>query len=100
MTTQTLERLKKQQEIIQNRITLIENREKTKERKKETRRKILIGSYYLEKSRENNNFSKIQKIMDPFLTRDNDRILFDLSPLENFQSENKTNVTKKELQPA
>ena len=48
-TRNKVEKLKEKQEVLKARIQLIENREKSKERKLETRKKILIGSYFLEK---------------------------------------------------
>ena len=54
-----LDNLKEQQEKLKARIINIENREKT-ERKRDTSRKILIGSYYLEKARENNYMDEIK----------------------------------------
>jgi len=77
-----LDSLKKKRDIIIARIRLAQNREKSKERKDNARRKILIGSYYLEKSNKNNSFDDIVKLMDSYLTRDSDRLLFDLSPIK------------------
>jgi large subunit ribosomal protein L7/L12 len=74
-----LEKLKEQKAKLEARIQMVEAREKTKDHKKDTRRKILIGSYYLDKARKNNSMSELAKIMDGYLTRENDRILFDLS---------------------
>ena len=45
---QALEKLKEQREKLNARIQQKESRLKTSERKKETRKKILIGSYYLD----------------------------------------------------
>jgi hypothetical protein len=78
-----IEKLKTQQEKLKARIQLMESRAKESERKKDTRRKILLGSYYLEQAREKNQFDEIKQIMDRFLTRDSDRILFDLLPLKD-----------------
>jgi len=77
-----LQKLKEQKEKLEARIQLIENREKHKERKKDTRRKILVGSYYLDEAEKNGALDEIKKIMDSYLTRESDRILFDL-PLKN-----------------
>lgn len=48
----------------------------------DTRRKILIGNYYLEQAKKNNTFFHIVKLMDAYLTRDSDRKLFDLAPIK------------------
>lgn len=79
MTAKTkLEKLKDQKTKLEARIQLAEAREKVKDRKKDTRRKILIGSYYLDMARKDNTMAELAKIMDGHLTRDNDRILFEL----------------------
>ena len=79
-TKQQLEKLKAQQASLKSRIQRVENSHKMKIRKLETRKKILIGSYYLEKANKDNSMADIQKLMDDFLTRDHDRLLFDLPP--------------------
>ena len=76
---------KKQREKLDARIQATEARLKNSERKKDTRRKILIGAYYLDLAAKENNMSNIKKIMDEYLKRNSDRELFDLEPL----SENK-----------
>ena len=77
-----LDSLKKKRVIINARIRLVQNREQSKERKDNTRRKILIGSYYLDQANKNNSFNDIVKLMDSYLTRDSDRLLFDLTPIK------------------
>ena len=77
-----LDSLKKKRDIINARIRLVQNREQSKERKDNTRRKILIGSYYLDQANKNNSFNDIVKLMDSYLTRDSDRMLFDLTPIK------------------
>ena len=77
-----LNSLKKKRNIINARIRLMQNKEQSKERKDNTRRKILIGSYYLEQANKNNYFDSIVKLTDSYLTRDSDRMLFDLPPIK------------------
>ena len=77
-----IDSLKKRRDIINARIRLAQNREQSKERKDNTRRKILIGSYYLDQANKNNSFNDIVKLMDSYLTRDSDRLLFDLTPIK------------------
>ena len=77
-TLSALERLKAQKAKMTARIQSVEARLKVDERKKDTRRKILIGSFYLEEAIKNNRMDEIKKHMDVFLTRDSDRVLFDL----------------------
>jgi len=81
-STRNLDSLKKKRDIINARIRLITNREQSKDRKDATRRKILIGSYYLDQANKNNSFDAVVKLMDSYLTRDSDRKVFNLKPLE------------------
>ncbi len=76
-----LERLKEQREKINARIQSVEARMKTSERKKDTRRKILIGSYYLDQARKSDKMEDLKKTMNDYLKRDYDRELFELEPL-------------------
>jgi len=71
-----LERLKKQRDSYNARIQMIEAREKVKERKLDTRRKILVGAYYLDVAKKENKLDSLSKLMTKFLTRDSDRALF------------------------
>ena len=77
-----LDSLKKKRDIINARIRLVQNREQSKERKDNTRRKILIGSYYLEHVNKNNSFDSVVKLMDSYLIRDSDRMLFGLKTVK------------------
>lgn len=76
-----LDRLKEQREKLNARIQLVEARAKTSERKQDTRRKILIGSYYLDKARKDEAMHEINKTMAEYLKKDFDRELFGLEPL-------------------
>lgn len=80
--TSQLEKLKTQQTKIAARIQLMVAREKTSERKKETRRKILVGAYYLDQAALNNQFDAVKKLLDGYLKRNSDRKLFNLPALE------------------
>lgn len=75
-----LDRLKEQREKLNARIQVIEARAKNSDRKKDVRKKILVGSYYLDKATKDGHMDAIKNIMDKCLTRDSDRILFDLEP--------------------
>lgn len=74
-----IEKLKKQRDALNARIQKVEAMEKSRGRKKETRRKILVGAYYLDKAKENGTMTEIHKIMASYLTRKSDRALFDFS---------------------
>ena len=78
-----IEKLKRQKQIIEARIQKAEARHKHQERKAETRRKILLGAYFLEKLRRDGTFDAIKQELDNFLTRSSDRALFELPALEN-----------------
>ena len=77
-TKSTLDKLKEQRAKLDARIQAAEARRKTSERKKETQRKILVGAYYLDQARKNNRMQDLAKLMDVYLKRESDRLLFDL----------------------
>ena len=77
-TLSKLEKMKKQKEILTARIQKLEASEKSRERKRDTRRKILVGSFYLDKAKKENRMHDINSAMDGFLTRESDRVLFDI----------------------
>lgn len=88
MTTDTpslsqLDRLKRQKEILEAKIQKAESIHKQKEKKEDTRRKILLGAYFLDKLRNDGTLDTIKKELDSFLTRNSDRKLFGLSALDN-----------------
>ncbi len=87
-----LDKLKQKRSQINARIQKLEASEKAKYRKQETRRKILVGAYYLQKAREEDSMSVLRKYMDDYLKRDIDRALFELEPLE------KTEQTEAQIQ--
>ena len=64
----------------------IEARERTKQkeqqRKDDTRRKILLGSYLIKKMQNEANKEKILAELNEYLTENRDRQLFDLSNIE------------------
>ena len=77
-----LDRLKEKRDALNTKIQAAEARSRVSERKQDTRRKILIGAYYLEQAqRDSNQWAELQQIMTRYLTRDSDRRLFELPPL-------------------
>jgi len=81
MATQ-LAKLKQQQEQLKARIQTLEAAEKTRERKKDVRRKILLGALMLERLKAGDaRAGTLKAELDEYLVRDNDRALFDLPPL-------------------
>lgn len=78
-----LEKLKQQEQSLKARIQKAEARYKQQERKEDTRRKILLGAYFLEKLNNDAMFESIKSELDTFLTRNSDRKLFGLSILDS-----------------
>jgi len=75
-----VELLKQKREALNARIQKMESLEKNRERKRDTRRKILLGSYYLDKAIKESKMDDVKLIMDSYLKRDSDRELFWLEP--------------------
>ena len=78
MTSKRLEQLEKQYSALGNRIQKMQATEKSRERKRETRRKILVGSYYLDQAQQQDTYPQLVNLMDGYLKREADRKLFDL----------------------
>lgn len=76
-TLSRLEKLKLQREKLNARIQATEARDKVASRKQDTRRKILVGSYYLDKAIQENTMADLKKIMRDYLTRESDLRLFE-----------------------
>ena len=78
----------------------IEARERTKkkeqERKDDTRRKILLGSYLIKKMQNEANKEKILAELNEYLTEDRDRLLFNLPSIKEAQ-EKKYDTFEKEF---
>ena len=88
-----LDVLKKKKEQLNARIQKLESLEKSRDRKRDTRRKILVGSYFIDKASEEGNLGSLFQQMDGYLKRNSDRKLFNL---ESFFEENKSEQTKVE----
>lgn len=73
-----LQKLNNRQEKLTTKIQHVKARQKMQEHKQDTRRKILIGSYYLDQAIKNNQLNELKELMDHFLKRDSDRALFNL----------------------
>ena len=65
---------------LKAKVTKLEAMERNQAKKIDTRRKILAGSYLINKYIENPE--GLAKLLDSFLVRDNDRELFGLKPLK------------------
>ena len=83
-----LDKLKKKKELklaqlkmIDERLKTIETREAARERKRDTRRKVLLGAMVLEQMKKDERFNRTTLAkLDGFLVRKNDRALFGLEP--------------------
>ena len=73
-----VEQLKNKRDLLNSRIQKLEALEKQRERKRDSRRKFLVGSYYLQQAQVNGSMGSINKLMDEFLTSKSDRALFGL----------------------
>lgn len=51
-------------------------------RAEDTRRKILVGSFFLQRAASSEQKEKLRALIAPYLTRKDDRALFSLPPLE------------------
>ena len=68
-------------------------------RREETRKKILIGAFYLERIKKNaDDEKKLIKALDEYLKKDRDRALFGLSPIEEKDAE-KPKIEIKKTEP-
>ncbi|MCA9052143.1 MAG: mobilization protein [Planctomycetaceae bacterium] len=81
-TLTRLEKLEQQRAKIAKQIALTKNREKQQERKLDTRRKILIGATLMtEAENKPELYDTITRLLDRYLTREDDRKLFpDIPP--------------------
>lgn len=95
-TLSKIEKLRRQKEIIENRIQQAEARRKSSEKKKNTRRKILLGAYFLDKFNQDGIPESVKHELDKFLTRSNDRSLFGFSTSRDEAFSSEENVREKE----
>ena len=72
------ERLKQLKVQKQATISREKSKQKEQDRKDDTRRKILLGSYLLKKMENEENKEKILAEMNEYLTQERDRKLFNL----------------------
>ena len=78
---------KKERGVIQKKVRIAQNLFSAAERKRRTRRLILMGSY-MEHITASDEAAKdrLMKGLDSFLERDRDRALFDMAPRESHES--------------
>jgi len=73
-----LDLLKKKKEQLNARIQKLESLQKSRERKRDTRRKILIGAYFMDKATEEGSLDSLFQQLNGYLKRNSDRELFHL----------------------
>lgn len=80
--TEQLDKFRQKRDELNAKIQKLEAAEKTRERKKDVRRKILLGAFVLEALKRENSpigqFKDWQAHLDGYLTRSADRALFEL----------------------
>ena len=76
-----LAKLEAQRKRIEDRMRGIRAKQRERERRDDTRRKILLGAAFLNYIKERpNRRADVMGVVDQFLDRDADRALFDLPP--------------------
>ena len=84
-----LDALKKKKEQLRAQIQKLESLEKSRARKRDTRRKILVGSYVIDKANQEGTLLNLYQQMDNYIKRNADRELFHLEPIEEQQNSSK-----------
>jgi hypothetical protein len=79
LKSKKIENIEKKIEQLKAQKATEEARIRAKAKKDDTRRKILIGAYFLEQAEKNGTMDDLKNRMNSFLTRPNDRALFDLT---------------------
>jgi len=80
--TKRLDKLQQKKKQVEAQIQKLRAAEKSRQRKQETRKKFLIGAYYWQKACDEQTIDALAKEMEGFLTRNTDRALFELPPLD------------------
>ena len=73
-----IDALRKKKEQLNAQIQKLESLEKTRERKRDTRRKILIGSYFIDKAIQEGTLSDLYNQIEHYIQRNADKELFNL----------------------
>jgi len=75
--SKSLDLLKKQREQLNAKILKLEASQKSKERKEDTRRKILVGHYFMEEAKKAGTLGDLFKKLSVYVTREIDKKLFE-----------------------
>jgi len=84
-TVAVIEKIKEQKKQLDKRLVIMKDKLKKQERLEDTRKKILVGAYFMEKYKD--KMHDLLPQLDRFLVRDLDRELFGLSPLNGTNPE-------------
>jgi hypothetical protein len=88
MPTDKLDKLRVQRDAIAAKIRREQGLARSRERKADTRRKILAGAAVLDEAEHDPEYhAALIRLLGRFLSRDDDRALFGLPPLPQEQSE-------------
>ncbi len=80
---QELEKLIKRKKEIDSRIINLKAKVDKTKRKEDTRKKILVGAYFIQRFEKEEKLTELNTLMDGFLTRKIDRVLFGLTVEDN-----------------
>ncbi len=72
-----LEKLRNKKAVLERRIQKAEALVKTKARKQDLQRKVLVGEYYLEQAAKNGTMAELRKMMRASLRLNSDKALFE-----------------------
>ena len=76
MNNQKLKTLQQKKDKIDSKIKRIQKQQRAQQTELNNRRKILIGSYYLEQIKRSNSMPELLQTMQQFLANDEDKKLF------------------------
>ena len=76
--TAQIQKIEEQKKQLEERLVTMRTKQKKQGRFEDTKKKILIGAYFMEKYK--NKMDELVPQLDRFLVRDVDRELFGLSP--------------------
>lgn len=77
-----LEKLLEKKKRLDAQIQQTQAKDKSTEKKRDTRRKILVGAYFLDQAAINKTMKDIEQKMDSYLKKNIDRVLFGLKEIE------------------
>lgn len=76
--TERINAMESKKKQMESHLASLKARSKAEERKKDTRRKILVGSYFIKKFNDSESMDDLRTLMNGYLTDRRDRELFGL----------------------